>query len=127
MLSSVNLFNRIDVPQSNWLRCRSFEFYLPTEVVVREPQIVVPRVGRYYELDLYVRGDRLLTYEELRELPDFQGTTKEIVVFLYEIWDNDGDDGHTEFRLRCWMLHPGKYSGDPCNMYNEFYDRFRQG
>jgi len=133
------LFTRIDHPDPTWfVRSHQHEFYLPTEVVVSEPKIVTPRVGRYYEIDLYVRDEKdlpiarhaegrkhfhsyrdyqcvdwdkqvkLIPYDELRQLGDFHGTGREIQVCLYEIWGEFGSDGHTRYELVCWMLHPGE-------------------
>jgi len=100
----MKLLQRIDEPKSKWLIGSPKTFDLPTEVVVSSPQLVSPLQGRYYEIDLYVRGDQLLPYSELRQLPDFNGTAYETQVFLYEVWTDCGDDGHVDYKLICWAL-----------------------
>ena len=135
------LFARIDRPDPTWFtKSHVHEFYIPTEVVVSKPEIVTPRVGRYYEIDLYVWHNKpawpeqvswsdvkLIPYDELRQLQDFEGTAREVQVCLYEIWGNYGSDGHTRYDLICWMLHPGPCKDcEPFQMHEHFYDRFRQ-
>jgi len=145
----MKLFTRIDNPDPTWLvRSRVIEHYLPTEVVVTEPKIVTPQVGRSYEIDLYVRwGDDLsisedkwlsstplswedavlIPYDTLRTLPTFEGTSKEIQVRLYEIWGEFGSDGHTDYSLQCWMLCPGESEHPFHRMYDEYYDSLKIG
>ena len=131
------LFTRIDKPNPEWFtRSHLHEFYLPTETVANEPRIVIPRAGRYYEIDLYARlyeEERdceyweLFTYDKLKQLPDFHGTSKEKQVYLYEIWADFGNDGHIHYDLMYWMLHPGVCDVcEPHQMYEHFYDHLSQ-
>ena len=68
-----------------------FGWYLPTEMVIRSPQYVVPKQAMYYPVDkkaaLALTG---LTFTE---------HTK-----LIQLWEGQGDDGLTEYTLRGYML-----------------------
>ena len=108
-------------PPLDFIKNVAGTFYLPTEVVVTEPGIVTPQVGRYYETDHYLRGTDILTYLQLCKLPGFNGTRLETEIFLYEVWADYGSDGHTNYELRGWALVTEKRE-DPLNLYNELYE-----
>lgn len=114
------LMVRITRPNFEWLRLsRVYTFDLPTEKLVTKTEIVTPLQGRYYEIDLYVKGKSLLKYRELTKRDDFDGLAKETQVYLYEIWHDTGMDGHRDYNLYCWTLHPGIYQGEPHRMLDE--------
>lgn len=99
--------NTLITPDIRWLTNRFTTFNLPTECVVTQPTIVAPKQGRCYETGHYLRGESILSYESLRVLPDFNGTSHEQVIFLYEVWEDYGMDGHADYQLRGWTLQVG--------------------
>jgi hypothetical protein len=145
-----SLFTKIADPDPEWFIKSSISMHpLPTEVVVNTTKIVTPDMGRSYRVDLYCRwknGDYvqpadsiarkhveryrddtiLLPYDELRQRRDFNGTSYETQAHLYEIWANWGNDGHTDYSLMFWMLHPGKCSDAFERMYDIYYDLFHE-
>ncbi len=82
------------------------EWYLPTEVVVHKPEIVSPSVARIYKTPLYLKRGKIIDYEELRKTDGFQGTYKEDPIYLVEIWEDAGDDGHTEYKHEGYAFIP---------------------
>ena len=79
-------------------------FYLPTEVVIREPQIAVPVEGRVYKVGLFLKNGSIMTYEEISKLDGFNGTYWEQELMLVEIYLNGGEDGHTRYVLEGYAL-----------------------
>lgn len=83
---------------------RGYDTYLPTELIVRAPELVQPRRGRIFKTYLYLRKGFVFTYERLRkhheklgnEFPH-PGDREE--VFLVEVYGNLADDGHTSYEL----------------------------
>jgi hypothetical protein len=74
-------------------------FYVPTEIVIEKPDIYVPKVGRIYRV---LRRDIPATEKEQTGIID----NCEVVIstkciyrydIYYELWENDGDDGHTDY------------------------------
>ena len=81
-----------------------FEWYLPTEVVVTEPQIVVPKTMRVWAtLYWYVEGVAI-SYEELRKRPDFKGAENFPQRYIAELWEDHGEDGHVNFILKGYAI-----------------------
>jgi hypothetical protein len=79
-------------------------YFLPTEVVVSEPRLVVPKEGRIYRVGLYLRDGIVFEYQELSKLPDFKGTYTEKELFFTEIYEDVGDDGHIRYNLNGYAL-----------------------
>lgn len=65
------------------------EFSLPTEVVVDEPQFVVPQRGRVWHTSIIDRAE--------------EGEYPEPIVAV-ELYDESGDDGHTDYMMSGVML-----------------------
>ena len=86
------------------------EFSLPTEVIVSEAKIVTPMKGRYWSTDLYVDDEEInfgyITYHDLYEKygKNFKGTSGYESVIIYELWSNDGEDGHVFFHHHGYVL-----------------------
>lgn len=83
--------------------------YLPTEVVVHVPQTVVPKTARVYKTPWYVQGSILINYHEewLRQPAPIRREMQRNPnndVYLIEVWDNVGDDGHVLFAQQGWRL-----------------------
>jgi len=123
----IELMKRIDEPNPKWLLNRFETFPLPTEMVVWQPGYVIPDMGRCYRLRYHECDGKFYdTMTELRESDEFQlngwNNFKDANIYLYEVWRNYGDDGHTEYSLSCWILIQGRYEGNPANIANDLYD-----
>jgi len=79
-------------------------YFLPTEVVVSEPRLVVPKEGRIYRVELFLRDGIVFEYQELSKLPGFKGTYTENELFFIEIYEDAGDDGHIKYILQGYAL-----------------------
>jgi len=79
-----------------YIRSQSF---VPTEVVVDKPQLVVPMARREYKTNLYILKDKVVDYGTMYATPGFKGTMHHPEVVLQEVWENWGDDGHTDYKL----------------------------
>ena len=79
---------------------------LPTETVVTTPTFVVPRQARAYKTDLYVVDGNVVNYNQLHALrgPQFRGTAYERGVYLIEVWEDTGDDGHVSWTMLGWKF-----------------------
>jgi hypothetical protein len=78
---------------------------IPTEMVILEPQSVTPKYGRSFETHLSLRDGKLYSYEELQKHDrEFKGTGSENTVDMYEVWQDNGDDGHTSFKFSGFMF-----------------------
>lgn len=83
---------------------RGYDTYLPTEILVRKPELVQPRRGRIFKTNLYLKKGFVFTYERLRKHHEKLGNTmpypdgmEEVV--LVEVYANHGDDGHINYEL----------------------------
>lgn len=94
-------------------------FYLPTEVVIGawahyRPASEFPREARAFTTDLYVFKDHIVTYEWLLHMhkvigEEFKGTYScSDHLCLAEVWDDQGDEGHTDYHLRGYRFVPYK-------------------
>ncbi len=75
------------------------QFFVPSEVVIDKPQFVVPKVRRQYKTNLYLLEGKVVDYDTLKNTPGFKGTHYHAEVVLQEVWENWGDDGHTDYKL----------------------------
>jgi hypothetical protein len=108
------LLKLLTSPPVSWLCPGRVEtFNLPTPQLITAPVLAVPLQGRFWALELYLRDQRLLPYSQLRQCPDFRGTSHEMQIHMYEVWEDMGDDGHTDYRLRGWTLYPGRFPREP--------------
>ena len=127
-LTIADLKTRIDDPPLKWLIPHYVHtFYLPTEFVVKEPQVAAPRTGKFYEVDLRLLDGKLVPYKVLQKSAGFPDNVQGTQIYLYEIYADCGDDGHTDYKLIHWMLHHGIYQGDPSNIYNEIDGLYERG
>jgi len=94
------------------------ELYLPTAWVITTPQICVPNRNRVYCTYLYVAHDgSIVDYQKLREMtPNFKGSSYAPSIYLWEIWEDEGSDGHTEFTLDGYMFLTDQKLEPPKNM-----------
>jgi hypothetical protein len=79
---------------------------IPTEVVVRNTQIVTPYQARAYQTHLFFINDKIVDYEQLRLSKEFKGSAHYDEIALVEVWIDYGDDGHTGYNLNGWMYVP---------------------
>ena len=73
------------------------ELYLPTEMVIREPQVVTPRMARVYRTHRWILNDTVVDYDTLLRAEGFRGTGYYKEVLLFEVWEDYGDDGHVGY------------------------------
>ena len=97
----------------NPVRLRFNQFVLPTEVVLRSMTPPMPDIARAYNCNLYVPIDasgqpterNLYTHAEMREkFPGRQPYDTSTPVFMIELYENWGDDGHTDYELSHWTF-----------------------
>lgn len=88
-------------------------FDIPVEVVVRQGRWVAPKTGRAFptDYDLVMIGGRavVLHHDALRDAArrsgrGWYGIAQGDSVTLYEVWENQGDDGHTVYQHRGWIF-----------------------
>lgn len=83
---------------------RHYDTFLPTEIVVRAPELVQPRRGRIFSTEMYLYGDKPVDSNWLSDHCSrlgerFDGTASYEAVVLVEVYSNHGDDGHTNYEL----------------------------
>jgi hypothetical protein len=79
-----------------------YEFYLPTEVVVNKPEFVTPAVARVFRTQYHEYEGKFLSTHELQHRvtatgQDYRGSAYYPEVVMVEVWEDRGDDGHTEY------------------------------
>lgn len=112
-----DLYRQLTIDEVVWLGLgevllgpnRWYSRSLPTEFVFRTPgEAYQMDVARGFGTQLYVYGEKLMDYDELRRTPGFTGTSGADGVILSEIWEDYGSDGHTEYRMQGWILMEAK-------------------
>lgn len=85
---------------------RHYDTYLPTQMVVRKPELVQPQRGRVFGTGLYVYEGAVVDYNGLRACCEkrrprrkFEGTGSYEEVVLVEVYADHGDEGHTNYCL----------------------------
>jgi hypothetical protein len=84
--------------------------YLPTQRVVSEPKFIVPTQAKAWRLYLFVIDGKVLDYHTLlKTTDDFRGTAQFEAnqLWLTEYWEDQGSDGHTNYRHRGWSYSVG--------------------
>lgn len=76
-----------------------YEWPLPTEVVVKEAKVVVPKMMRVWITNTWYVDGVVRDYKYLRSLADFSGTGAFPQRYIAETWEDWGDDGHISFKL----------------------------
>ena len=80
---------------------------MPTEVVVYKPEFSIPMQARVYKTHLYWHENKVKDYNELMKTArPFKGTSYHDEIMLVEVWLENGDDGHTSYRLDGWRYVP---------------------
>ena len=91
-----------DVPCSELLQHPSDTYYLPSECVGIGPRIVSSMLARAFGTELWLVGGKQLTYEELADQTGFRGVGSLNEIYLWEVWQDNGDDGHVSYRHMGW-------------------------
>jgi len=81
-------------------------FYVPTQVVLKKPGVVVPHQGRFHRTNLYVNKDGsgpVMRYEGLLDKPGFRGTLDYEELVLTEWYENESVE-HADYRLAGYVL-----------------------
>jgi hypothetical protein len=81
----------------NWQIC------VPTEMVIREPGVVAPKMARIYRTNLYLFDGDVVDYEGLvaavtAKGMKFAGTSKYQELLMSEVYENCGSDGHIDYQ-----------------------------
>ena len=88
---------------------------VPREVVVYSPRIFTPLQGRVFATGRYDLGDgNFASYETLRVHPGFDGVNNIYAVYVVEVWEDCGSDGHVEYKLEGFRFV--KCKGDPAKI-----------
>lgn len=89
-------------------------FDIPTQIVITKPGVYVPEQGRCWPTHQWEYKGQILNYEELIKATaadgGFQGTANYPQIYLYEVWIDQGDDGHTAYRCVGYMYVVGEQS-----------------
>jgi hypothetical protein len=83
------------------------QFIVPTEFVIRSLEPQLPLVARAYYIELYSRRecDEVITYDQLKNLvPNFTESRCANHLYLLEVFEDHGDDGHVDYTLSGYML-----------------------
>lgn len=86
---------------------RCYQLSVPSEVYIDSPQICIPLQARAWSTEFYMYGDDILTSQELAKTPNFRGVSNYPNVVLLEVWEDEGCDGHLDYRLRGYMFMDG--------------------
>jgi hypothetical protein len=91
----------------DWLGYLGYQMQIravPTEMVVYEPEMVVPKYGRSFITDMVLREGNLYNFRELQKhIRDFNHAESNAVM-LHEYWANGGDDGHIIYQFRGFVF-----------------------
>ena len=100
-LGFVTFSEAIQDPELMECLCNRFkQVPLETEYVVKEPQFIVPLYARKYKTYLYLLDGMCVTCEYLSlHTPSFKGTSSFPSVYMFEVWEDLGVDGHIEQHL----------------------------
>lgn len=98
-----------ELPADFHLRTPCQEVPVPTEMVISQAGFYSPKMARVWNAYMYYYDGQIMTYQELykavvAKTGNFPGTSHFPHVLLVEVWDNQGDDGHTEFGLVGWRF-----------------------
>ncbi len=94
--------------------------YVPCEITLTSPTLPATFVidtARVYNTYLMLHAGRLYTRKELSSQLRSQGQSGVLSAFpelyVYEVWDDQGMDGHVDYQLNgyLWIAHTG-FSGD---------------
>jgi hypothetical protein len=81
---------------------RSAAFYLPTETVVTKPELVVPKAARTFNTRYHEYEGKFFSTDEVQRRvvatgQDYRGSAYYPEVVMVEVWEDHGDDGHSEY------------------------------
>ena len=77
------------------------KFSLPTEIVVGQPQTVVPQQCRAYETPYYSHDDRIVDAEENTRL----GGSVDNRIWMFEVYVNKANAPHYDYCQIGWSFH----------------------
>jgi len=81
-----------------------YDTYLPTEKIVRGNEVPECRRGRVFNTRALFFGDKVMSYDDLHAHyvklgEQFPGTSAFEQLMMVEVYEDRGDDGHTDYRL----------------------------
>ena len=104
-----HIYKELDPSWFRYLLLDYQSYPLPTEVVIREPQFVVPQMGRIYRTGLmleHLPGSREAV-DTVVMVEHYPGSREAVdTVVMVEHYCNRGDDGHTEMELEGYIFVP---------------------
>jgi len=103
-----HLYTSLEGEWTEYLLHRHTRYPLLTEAVFQEARIVVPEFGRAYRTGRYLMNGRVVSYDEIRARPGFVGTYAEEEIWMVEVWEDHGDDGHIRQTQIGWRFVPSK-------------------
>ena len=86
-------------------------FPLPTQIHIAEPRMCIPRYGRAFRTDLWLREGEVIPFHKLQLLPDFTNTNdaRYTAVYMVELYENYADDGHIDMALVDFHMFAVRY------------------
>ena len=95
---------QFSIVQDHICKGRVYEMSLPTELVIHEPGVYAPCIARSYHFNHYLHGGEVISYDEVCAIYKRLGlgvayTSKLTWVYLHEVWEDCGSDGHVEYEL----------------------------
>ncbi len=79
-------------------------FDIPTEFYITKACICTPRQGRRWTVDLYSDNGEFLSFHTMASRSTYDNRVLHPQAHLIEDWQNEGSDGHTDFRLVGYAL-----------------------
>lgn len=109
----------LDIATAKIHGCRLITFNLPTECHIVTPKVVFPVQGRMWETGKFVLRGNIVDYNILKKEPSFSGTSYYSKVYLTEILDDNGEEGHIDYCLYGYGLtsNPDKIKQYYCQNY----------
>lgn len=92
---AINLLNRFE------------QFTLPTQVVIADANPIPPErftIGRAYTTDLQIAEDGIIGHRCVVDSVRGMESHQQKPLLLVEVWRDYGDDGHTNYTHRGWMV-----------------------
>ena len=94
-------------PFTRILGWRTIQLSVPSEVYIDSPSLCIPLQARAWSTDFYIYEGKLLDSGELAKTPDFRGVSNYPNVVLLEVWEDQGCDGHLDYRMTGYIFMEG--------------------
>ena len=86
-----------------------YTFDIPTPIVITEPGMYTPMQGRIFTTEYYWYNNQVCNYAQLMHLTTkidgtFKGTSNYPNIYIKEVYQDWGDDGHIEYTFKGYIL-----------------------